>query len=174
MKRSKLKAKYTFRELSEDFVFRTKLPAEEKKNSDALLRELRKKDRAKATPKELLLSRLLQLKYQMEDYLINDDYKSEQSFGFYLREYLTSLNMKFKDFAEDISIDKTELSQILNDHRRPSEKIIIRLEIHSAKAIPAIMWFKLLEKEKEHEFLTNTVIRKQEGKYVKNRLRLSI
>jgi transcriptional regulator with XRE-family HTH domain len=174
MKTNKLKEKYTSKELADAFVFRTKLSAKEKKESDAYLSEMRNKEREKITPTQLLLSRLLQLKYQMEDYLTNDSFKITHSFGFYLREYLNSLNKKNKEFARDIDIDETELSQILNNHRKPSEKIIIRLEIHSSKTIPAITWFRLLEKEKEHEIRTNTIIRKNEGKHVKNRLRLSI
>jgi plasmid maintenance system antidote protein VapI len=173
MKTNKLKEKYTSKELSDAFVFRTKLSAKEKKESDAYLHEVRKKERGKMTAGQLLLSRLLQLKYQMEDYLTQDTYDMTHSFGFYLREYVNSLNKKNKEFARDIDIEETELSQILNNHRKPSEKIIIRLEIHSGKTIPAITWYRLLEKEREHEILTNTIIRKNEGKHVKNRLRLN-
>jgi transcriptional regulator with XRE-family HTH domain len=174
MKANKLKEKYTPKELADAFVFRTKLSPKERKESDAYLNEMRIKKRKDITPAQLLLARLLQLKYQMEDYLTNDSYDLTHSFASYLREYLNSLNKKNKEFAKDIDIDETELSQILNNHRKPSEKLIIRLEIHSNKTIPAITWFKLLEKEKEHEFLTNTIIRKTEGKHVKNRLKLSI
>ena len=84
------------------------------------------------------------------------------------------MNKKNKDFASDIDIDETELSQILNQHRKPREKIIIRLELHSNKTIPAITWFRLLEKEKEHEILTDNSLRRTESRHVKNRLQLSI
>ena len=63
--------KYTDKELAESFVFRDDLSAEEKKQSDADLREIRNNLRSKVTPKQMLLSRLLQLKYQIEDYLKN-------------------------------------------------------------------------------------------------------
>lgn len=174
MKTDKISKKYTPKELADSFVFRTKLTTKEKKESDMQLMEMRKKIQKAITPKQLLLSRIMQLKFQIEDYLNNASYDINRSFGFFLREYLKSLNKKNKDFASDLDINETELSQILNKHRSPSEKLMIRLEIHSNKTIPAITWYRLLEKEKEHEILTDTTIRKNESKHVKNRLQLSI
>lgn len=174
MKTDKLVEKYTPKELADSFVFRTKLTAKEKAKSVMQLNEMRKKMKQKNTPKQELLSRLLQLKYQIEDYSNNAPYDINRSFGFFLREYLKSLNKKNKDFASDLDINETELSQILNKHRTPSEKLMIRLEIHSNKTIPAITWYRLLEKEKEHEILTDIAIRKTERKHVKNRLQLSV
>src|ERR1035437_282655 len=155
MKTTKLLKKYAPKELAESFVFRTKLTAKEKKESDITLHELRKRVQEQTTSKQKLLSHLLQLKYQIEDYSKNATYDANRSFGYFLREYLKPLNKKNKEFASDIDIDETELSQILNQHRKPADKFIIRLEIHSNKTIPAITWFRLLEKEKEHEILTD-------------------
>lgn len=174
MKTEKLLKKYSPRELAESFVFRTKLSAKKKKEADEQLKKMREKVQKEITPEQALLARLFQLKYQIEDYSKDSTYDISRSFGYFLREYLKSLNMKNKDFASDIDIDETELSQILNRHRKPSEKIIIRLEIHSNKMIPAITWYKLLEKEKEYELLTNQLIRRSESKHVKNRLRIAI
>ena len=172
MKTEKLSNKYSLRELAESFVFRPTLVAKQKRQSDKQLTEARKKVQGQVTPKHLLLSRLLQLNYQIEDYLKSDLYDHNLSFGHYLREYVSFLGKKNKEFANDIDIEETELSQILNKHRKPSEKIIIRLEIHSNQTIPAITWFKLLEKEKEYEILTNRAIRRNESKHVKNRLQI--
>jgi len=174
MKTNRLLEKYSTKELAESFVLRTKLTTKQQKEADKELSEMRKKVQEKLTPNQIRLSRLLQLKYQMEDYYTNSAYNINQSFGFYLRQYVTSLDKKNKDFAKDINIDETELSQLLNAHRKPSEKIIIRLEIHSNKTIPAITWYKILEKEKEHEIITDKVIRKAESKNVKNKLQVSI
>lgn len=168
MKKNKLNDKYTDKELAESFVFRSKLTSVQQAESDRELGEKRKELRKAVTPKQELLSRLLQLKYQIEDYLENQDYDATRSFGFFLRGYLESLNKKNKEFAKDIDIAETELSQILNKHRNPSEKVIIRLELHSNKIIPAIMWHRLIEKEKEHEILTNTELRIKEQEHVRN------
>jgi hypothetical protein len=59
---------------------------------------------------------------------------------------------------------------MINKRREPNEAIIIRLELHSNNAIPAIDWFKLVEKEKEHIILTDTTLRKRESQYVTGRL----
>ena len=170
MKKSKLNDKYTDKELAESFVFRNELTSTQKAESDVLLNEMRKEVQKSAAPKQVLLSRLLQLKYQIEDYLDNHAYDTARSFGFFLRGYLETLNKKNKEFANDIGIAETELSQILNKHRNPSEKVIIRLEIHSNKIIPAITWFRLLEKEKEHEISTSVDLRIREKDHVRNRV----
>lgn len=172
MKKSKLNTKYTEKELAESFVFRNELTPAQKAESDLRLTELRKKNQSPLTPEQILLAELLQLKYQIEDYLHNPTYDTERSFGFFLRGYLKTLNKKNKEFATDIDIAETELSQILNKHRKPSEKVIIRLEIHSNQIIPAITWFRLLEKEKEHEILTNLDLRKRERSHVRNILNI--
>jgi hypothetical protein len=36
--------------------------------------------------------------------------------------------------------------------------------------IPALVWFKLLQKDKEHEIMTDTVMRAAESRHVKNKL----
>lgn len=168
MKNDKLRAKYTDKELAESFVFRNKLSPAQKAESDLKLNSLRQEMLNSSTPNQILLSRLLQLKFQMEDYLKNPTYDSERSFGFFLRNYVKTLNKKHKDFADDIDINETELSNILNKRRSPSEKLLIRLEIHSNSLIPAITWFKVSEKEKEYEILTDTDKRLKEKDNVKN------
>jgi plasmid maintenance system antidote protein VapI len=168
MKRNKLNDKYTDKELADSFVFRTNITPEQKAESDTLMNELRKEIQNFVTPKQLLLSRLLQLKYQIEDYLENSDYDVTRSFSFFLRGYVEMLDKKNKEFANDIDINETELSQILNKHRPPSEKVIIRLEIHSNKIIPAIMWHRLIEKEKEYQIITDSELREREKNHVRN------
>jgi transcriptional regulator with XRE-family HTH domain len=168
--KTKLTNKYTREELVDSFVFRTNLTPKQEKESISLLQEARQKNKQNIKSNHIILASILQLKYQIDEYINLDIYDENRSFGTFLRFYLKSLGIKNKDFAKDIDIEETELSQLLNQHRKPSDKIIIRLEIHSNKTIPAITWLKLLEKEKEHEISTNDVIRKNESKHVKNRL----
>ena len=168
MKKNNLNDKYTDKELADSFVFRNKLTPRQRAEANAELDAKRKELRQAITPKEILLSRLLQLKYQIADYLDNPNYDNARTFGFFLKGYVEMLNKKNKEFADDIDINQTELSQILNNHRPPSEKVIIRLELHSNKIIPAIMWHRLVEKEKEHKILTNAELRKKEQEHVRN------
>ncbi len=173
MQNSKSKGKYSELELATSFVFRNNLGAIQKASSDLQMNKMRNDLLSSFSPNQLLLTQLLQLKYQIEDYLQNSDYDVERSFSFYLKSYLNFLNKKNKEFAQDIDIAETELSQILNHHRKPNEKLFIRLEIHSNKIIPAIAWFKLSEKEKEYEIMTNHSLREKELNHVKNKLSFS-
>lgn len=51
------------------------------------------------------------------------------------------------------------LSQYINNHRKPKDEFVIRLELHSNGMIPAISWFKVIQKDKEHEIMTSQELR---------------
>jgi transcriptional regulator with XRE-family HTH domain len=170
MKTNKLTKKYKASELADSFVFRSTLNDKQKTEGRTQLAKAREKVRKNITPGQKLLAGVLQLKYQMEDYGKSSIYDKNLSFAYFLRQYIKLKYTANKQFALDINIDETELSQLLNNHRSPSEKTIIRLEIHSNKTIPALSWYKLIEKEKEYELQNNTEVREKETKYVKNKL----
>lgn len=165
MKRKKVTEKYSEKELVESFVFRNNLSGKEERQVTNDIAAARAKLKAKGKDHSLRF-KLLQLKYQMEDY-INRPFDENYTFGFFLRNYVDILNIKRYQFADEISIDETYLSQIINRHRPPSEEIIIRLELHSRNLINALTWFKLLEKEKENEIDTDKSIREKESRFVK-------
>lgn len=170
MKTNKLNKKYTAGELADSFVFRSTLSDKQKTEGRTQLAEARAKVRKNLTVGQKLLAGVLQLKYQIEDYGKSSVYDKNLGFAYFLRQYIKLKYSANKQFAMDINIDETELSQILNNHRSPSEKTIIRLEIHSNKTIPALSWYKLIEKEKEYELQNNMEVREKETKYVKNKL----
>ena len=166
MKRKKLTEKYSGKELVESFVFRNNLSGKEERQVANDIAAARAKLKHQTEKDHSLRFKLLQLKYQMEDY-INRPFDEQFTFGFFLKNYVDILKIKRYQFADEISIDETYLSQIINRHRPPSEEIIIRLELHSRNLINALTWFKLLEKEKENKINTDKSIRKKEKKYVK-------
>lgn len=125
--------KYGPEELAESFVFRVKLSKKEKKEADAELKKILDERRTNMPEKQKLLMQLMSLKFRMDDYYAGHSYQTESSFGNFLKEYLKLTNKKNKEFANDLGIEETELSQLINDHRRPSEKILVRLELHSEK-----------------------------------------
>jgi len=174
MKTEKLTKKYTAKELAGSFVFRNTLTAQQTEEAGNQLAEARKKAKKQHTPQDILYAGVLQLRYQIEEYTESTRYNAQLSFGYFLRAYIKLNYKNNKDFAKDIHLDETELSQILNGHRDPSEKTLIRLELHSGNVLPALYWFKLLEKEKEYELETDNVLREREEKYVKNRLSFGI
>ncbi len=87
-------------------------------------------------------------------------------FGFFLKEYISRLQLKNKDFAQQIGIEPAELSQLLNAHRKPNDKILVRLELHSGKNINSPLWYRILVKDKEYELLHNDALRQEEKEYV--------
>lgn len=168
-----LQKKYSNQEIAEGYIFPNVLTKKQRENEDKLLTEFRKKHFNNLTPEQKLTGKMLQLKYQMQDYISTSKYDDSKRFGYFLRKYIDMLERKSKDFAKDIQIKPTELSQLINSHRKPSEKILIRLELHSNKNIPAFHWYKVIEKEKEHQILTDKDIRRQEQKHVRNAFKLA-
>lgn len=174
MKTEKKLQKYSPEELAESFVFPLEQTKAEQEADARILKKLRE-EKADHLPRERrLLFRILQLKFQMEDYIKKADYNVELTFGHFLKEYIEILYSKRKDFARDLDIEPAELSQIINRHRKPKTEIIVRLDIHSANVISARIWLKVLEKEKEFELLNNSQLWEKEKKRVKNGLELSL
>lgn len=162
----KTSEKLSAKELAESFVFRNNLsPKAKLKEAEAIkaAREAFKNEKDHSTSLRL---KLLQLKYQMEDF-INKPSDENSSFGSFLKQYIEAIDIKQVQLAQDISIDKTYLSQLINSHRSPSEDVMIKLEIHSGNLIHAVIWYKLAEREKEIEISTNQVLRQKAKKEVK-------
>lgn len=169
-----LSKKYTQKEIAESFVFP---PTKNKKEREAMLSELsqlRKQAASKQTPKEKMISLLLQLRFLIEDHLNKASFDEKLHFGHFLKEYIDRLEKKNKEFAAEIDVDPTELSQVINRHRKPTDKLIYRLDIHSNKNFPATLWFRILEKERVYELTHNRQIIEKEEKHVKVRLKFSL
>ena len=67
----------------------------------------------------------------------------------------------------EIGLHNAQLSRLLNDKDGPSERIFVRLEIHSNNLISAIDWYRIYEKQMELALLRNREIRRIESKNVK-------
>jgi len=155
------------KDLAESFVFPVKLSAKQQKSADLQLAEARQKAREKMTDAEKLTGRLMGLKFRMEDYFRAEKPNSAYSFGYFLKLYIELLDMKRRGFAEEIGIDETLLSQLINQRRTLPDYIPIRLELHSNNSIPAEYWFRVIEKDREGAMLLNKAsMRKREMKYV--------
>ena len=145
----------------------------QKKEAAGELALARKNTQEHMKAEDKLVLQLLQLKFQLENYIEGTQYHPEKNFGYFLKEYIDILGIRRKLFAEAISIDETMLSQLINMHRIPPDYISIRLELHSNGIIPADYWFRLAEKEKEHEIKTDKKLREKEKKFV-HRLTISL
>ncbi|NLR65694.1 helix-turn-helix transcriptional regulator [Chitinophaga varians] len=167
-------SKKKLEEVADDVVMTEKLSPAQEVEARKQLAAARKKTQAGMTEQERLIANLLQLKFRLEEYIDNREFDDKLTFGYFLKEYLQLIHKKRNEFAAEIDIHETLLSQLINNHRAPSESVIIRLELHSNNAIPATYWYRLVEKQKEHFIGTNKELRKMEKKFVKNPLRISI
>lgn len=174
MSLKRLFKEYTPEEIADAMILPVKLSQKQRKEADRQLAEYRAKRRAKMTEEEKLHVKLLQLKFRLEDYVKGDQYNPQFTFGYFLEQYLQLTNRKKKEFARDIQIHETLLSNILKNRREPNDSIMIRLELHSNNMIPAIDWFKLLEKEKGHQIKTDASLRKRESQFVSGKLPLGV
>lgn len=173
MSYKKLFKELTPEELVDAFVFPVKLTAKQKKEAAAQLAAARKRTRAEMSDEAKFGLRVFHIKFRIEDYLAQDTFNPELTFGSFLKKYVELLEKKRKEFAEEISIDETLLSQLINGHRLPPDYVAIRLEIHSNNIIPAAYWIQLVEKQRLHEITTDKELRKKEMKYVHGTIKLS-
>ena len=166
-----LKKLYSDKELAEAFVFPSTPPTtpEEIKEDEEFWKE-RRRQFENRTPQQKIKDKMLQLKFQLQDYVRENRYDKNLNFGYFLNEYITRQEKQDKQFAAEVDVKPVVLSQYINNHRKPTEKFVIRLELHSSGMITALVWLKLLQKDKEHEIMTDLAIRKTESKHIKNRL----
>ena len=161
---------YTLKDLAESYVFPDVVNRKERNDILMAFREIRKKKSDSQTTESISKNRLLQLKFLMEDYLVSSRFEERFDFGFFLHQYISCLEMNYSDFAKDIDVGASTISQIIGKHRKPTDKIILRLHIHSNRNFPVSLWCRLLEKEKISELENNKSIIEEESKYVKHGL----
>src|SRR4051812_29360685 len=91
----------TEQELVEAFIFPSDPPktAAEKKEDEAFWME-RRRQFANRTPQQKIYDSLYQLKFKIEDYTNNSQYNDGLNFGYFLNEYINSLEKQDKEFAE--------------------------------------------------------------------------
>jgi transcriptional regulator with XRE-family HTH domain len=160
----KLNGKVTQAELDGDVFIAVELSPAEKKEADRELAEYRASTKLTDKVGDSLIQ--FHIRARIDEYLEREKYDPAMSFGYFLKEYIDNLGTKRKDFAEQIGIDESLLSQLINGHRLPPDYIPIRLEIQSDKNISAWHWYKLVAMEKEHYIKTDKEIREKQLKYV--------
>lgn len=159
-------------ELADAFILTQSISGIQKKKAGDVLKVARGEVKAKMSEETRLTLDLMQFKFRLEDYLQEKNFNPKYTFSYFFREYVSVLQKKRKQFASEIDITESELSQLLNKHRIPNDIIFVRLEIHSNNFIPATYWYKLVEKEKENKLKSNSTLRSKERKNVKNKLNI--
>lgn len=165
--------KHTLQEIAEAHIIPAKLSAKQKQEADNAFSDFVKQRREAMTDEERCLSRLLQLKYQIEDYLKEPiDSKQKYTFGYFLGKYINSLEIQKSEFSKALDLHVTKLSRLLNNYDEPNIKLFYRLEEHSNNLIPAIDWYRLLAREREITFLGDKKLKTAEKRRVKQKVKL--
>ncbi len=164
----KTQKKHTSDVPADSHILPSKLSQEQQEEADKEFSTFRLNRLKHMSEREKLYSRILQIKYTMEDYFRSNTYDAKYSFSHFLREYIHSINKKDNEFSKEISLHVTRLSRILNNKEEPNKTIFVRLEIHSNNWIPALYWYRVLEKKRELEIINDKSIRTSERKRVKS------
>lgn len=167
-----LSKKFTDEEIAEAMLIPQDLTEKEKEAANEEMRRIRLKLLSEQTEEQRIFSDLLRFKYQLEDYLKKGVFNEEKTFGNYLNEYVRILKKTKKELANDLSTHYTRMSRIFNDKEDPNVELTYRLERHSGKLIPAVLWWKILIKKQEFEIKKNQESREQEWSKVRNALEI--
>ena len=165
-----LKKKYSVEEIAESMMIPADMTKEEKKQSDKEIREYRMNLLRNMTEEDRILSDVMRLRFQMEEYVKRDKFSMDKTFGKYLAEYIRIVKKTRKEISEDLAIHYTKLSRIINDKEEPNIELSYRLEKHSGNLIRARIWWKLMIKKHEFIITRDEETRKREQKKVKNYL----
>ena len=156
--------------MADAFVFPVKLTAKQKKEAAVQLAAARKRTQAEMTDETKFSLNAFGVRFRIESYLKQETFDPEITFGSFLKMYVELMEKKRKEFAEEISIDETMLSQLINNHLLPPDYIAIRLELHSDTIIPATYWIRLVDKQRLHEIANDKELRKKEEPFVHKKL----
>lgn len=170
----KLLEKHDPEELVKSFVLPVKLSRKEQKEAAEQLRQARLKARNQSSIQDIIALNLLQLKFQLEDYIKSDKYDPGKKFGHFLKAYLNVINKKASELAKEVNVHKTLISQYISNSREPNETFLIRLELHSNNNIPAHYWFMVMQKGVIYHLQTNRGIRREEKQNVLHKVSVKI
>lgn len=159
--------KYTDKQLAEAHIFPSELSLEQQKKGDKEFSNFRLNRLKNMSDEDRYYARIMQLKFMMEDYFKSNQYNIKYTFSHFLKEYIHSINKKNNEFSKEINLHVTQLSRLLNNKEEPNKKILFRLEIHSNNWIPALYWYRIIEKQKEQEIINDKILRASERKNVR-------
>jgi hypothetical protein len=133
---------------------------EEKREAKALLKA-RLQRLKNVSEQDKMKTKLLQIKWQMEDYVKCGQPNKEYGFAYFLATYLDTLYSKRIDFTNDLNVSAVLLSQVIGKHREPSLDFILKLMVHSKKVfsllepIDVSVWYRIYLLDKLHHTLAN-------------------
>jgi len=169
----KLKKQYTDEEIVEAMLIPADLTEEESATLSAEMKEIRFQKLREMTEEDRILSDIMRLRFNIENYLKTDSFSFEKTLGKYLEEYIRILKKSRREISEDLSVHYTKLSRIINDKEEPNIELTYRLDKHSGNLIKAKLWWRLIIKKQEFILSKDEDTRQKEEAKVKNYLKAS-
>lgn len=148
-----LSQQYTAEEMAEAFVFPSDLSKEEEAEAREELQKLRAELKQNMTPAEQMRSSLLGLRFRLENSLNQPLQTMNEGLAHFLKAYLAIVGKEEADLAHDLAIHQTELKDILQGKKQLSLLLAYRLDGHAEGVVPALLWWKLAQKETEKAIL---------------------
>ena len=161
-----LRKKYTDEEIIDSMLIPEDLTKGEREKADNELRAFRFQLLQKQTEKQRIYSDLIKLKFQIENYIYDEDYSAEKSFGKFLEAYVRILKITKKELSKSLNIHYTRLSRLFNDREEPNVELMYRLDKHSGNLIPALLWWRIMSKKQEYIIKKDVKTRKKEASKV--------
>lgn len=162
-----LRKKYADEEIAGAMMIPADLTSEEQIQASEQMLAFRAKLLEQQTEADRIDSDLLRLRFLMENYIKQEGFSEEHTFNKYFEEYLRIIKKTKKKLAEDLDVHYTRLSRVLNDQEEPNLELIYRLEAHSGKTIPAVLWWKLTTKRQEYRIKQDQKMRAREAARIK-------
>lgn len=167
----KLSKEYSDEEIVDSMLIPEDLTSSEKKELAAEMKEIRMKKLREMTDEDRILSDVMRLRFQIENYLNQDNFALDKTFGKYLEEYIRIVKKTRTIIAADLAIHYTKMSRIINDKEEANIEFCYRLEKHSGNLIKAELWWKLIVKKQVFLISQDNETRKAEQGKVKNPIR---
>lgn len=166
-----LRKKYTLEEIADSMLIPADLSPEEKIEADKEIRVYRMKLLAEMSDEDRIISDVMRLRIKIENYLKEEPFLEDHTFGKFLEKYIRIINRSRKETAENLSLHYTKLSRIINDKEDPNVELCYRLEKHSGNMIPTKLWWKLIIKKQEYILLKDQKTKIIEQNKVENPIR---
>ena len=152
------------------------LTDKEKASEKEAILKAREERFRKRSGDDIKMAKLMQLKYQMEEYLDNPKCSSGPYFPKFLKTYIDTLYEKQKNFASDINVTPIVLSHVLNKHREPKNDFLYRLILHTKGSFKGLcdfdeeLWPRVYYQDKVCDFMESVEEwEKSESKHVKSK-----
>lgn len=144
-----LKRSYTDKEIADSMVIPADLTIGESDKLANEMKTIRLQKLRESSERDLILADVMRLRFQIENYLKNETFSFEKTFGKFLSEYMRIVKKSRKNIAEDLAVHYTKFSRLINDKEEPNIELSYRLEKHSGELIKAELWYKLMTKKYE-------------------------